>query len=97
MGISLFSCVTDDESALCRRIYDLITRRAENLVKVGRDIESEFGVPIVNKRISVTPIALVTGAIKHPERVAMALDKAAAETGVDFIGGYSALVHKGHD
>ena len=95
MGISLFSCVTDDESALCRRIYDLITRRAENLVKVGRDIESEFGVPIVNKRISVTPVALVTGAIKHPERVAMALDKAAAETGVDFIGGYSALVHKG--
>ena len=95
MGISLFSCVTDDESMLCRRIYDLITRRAENLVKVGHDIESEFGVPIVNKRISVTPIALVTGAIKHPERVAMALDKAAAETGVDFIGGYSALVHKG--
>ena len=95
MGISLFSCVTDDESALCRRIYDLITRRAENLVKVGHNIESEFGVPIVNKRISVTPIALVTGAIKHPERVAMALDKAAAETGVDFIGGYSALVHKG--
>ncbi len=95
MGFSLFSCVSDDESALCRRIYDLITRRAENLVKVGRDIESEFGVPIVNKRISVTPIALVTGAIKHPERVAMALDKAAAETGVDFIGGYSALVHKG--
>ena len=95
MGISLFSCVSDDESALCRRIYDLITRRAENLVKVGHNIESEFGMPIVNKRISVTPIALVTGAIKHPERVAMALDKAAAETGVDFIGGYSALVHKG--
>ena len=95
MGISLFSCVSDDESVLCRRIYDLITRRAENLVKVGRDIESEFGVPIVNKRISVTPVALVTGAIRHPERVAMALDKAAAETGVDFIGGYSALVHKG--
>ena len=95
MGISLFSCVSDDEGALCRRIYDLITRRAENLVKVGRDIESEFGVPIVNKRISVTPVALVTGAIKHPERMAMALDRAAAETGVDFIGGYSALVHKG--
>ncbi len=95
MGISLFSCVSDDESVLCRRIYDLITRRAENLVRVGRDIESEFGVPIVNKRISVTPVALVTGAIRRPERVAMALDKAAAETGVDFIGGYSALVHKG--
>ena len=95
MGISLFSCVTDDENALCVRIYDLITRRAENLVKVGRDIESEFGVPIVNKRISVTPVALVTGAIKNPVRVARVLDKAARETGVDFIGGYSALVHKG--
>ena len=95
MGISLFSCVTDDENALCVRIYDLITRRAENLVKVGRAIESEFGVPIVNKRISVTPVALVTGAIKNPVRVARALDKAAKETGVDFIGGYSALVHKG--
>ena len=87
MGISLFSCVTDDENALCVRIYDLITRRAENLVKVGRAIESEFGVPIVNKRISVTPVALVTGAIKNPVRVARALDKAAKETGVDFIGG----------
>ena len=95
MGISLFSCVSDDESVLCRRVYDLITRRAENLVRVGRDIESEFGVPIVNKRISVTPVALVTGAIRRPECVAMVLDKAAAETGVDFIGGYSALVHKG--
>ena len=95
MGISLFSCVTDDENALCVRIYDLITRRAENLVKVGRDIESEFGVPIVNKRISVTPVALVTGAIRNPVRVARVLDKAARETGVDFIGGYSALVHKG--
>ena len=95
MGISLFSCVTDDENALCTRIYDLITRRAENLVKVGRAIESEFGVPIVNKRIAVTPVALVTGAIKNPVRVARALDKAAKETGVDFIGGYSALVQKG--
>ena len=95
MGVSLFSCVTDDENALCVRIYDLITRRAENLVKVGRAIESEFGVPIVNKRISVTPVALVTGAIKNPVRVARALDKAAKETGVDFIGGYSALVLKG--
>ena len=95
MGISLFSCATDDESALCVRIYDRITRRAERLVEVGRAIESEFGVPIVNKRISVTPVALVTGAIRNPGRVALALDKAARETGVDFIGGYSALVHKG--
>ena len=95
MGISLFSCATDDERALAVRIYDLITRRAENLVKVGREIESEFGVPIVNKRISVTPVALVTGAIRHPIVVARALDRAAKETGVDFIGGYSALVQKG--
>ena len=95
MGISLLSCVSDDESALCVRVYDRITRQAENLVKVGRAIESEFGVPIVNKRISVTPVALITGAIRHPAKVAQALDKAARETGVDFIGGYSALVHKG--
>ena len=95
MGISLLSCVSDDESALCVRVYDRITRQAENLVKVGRAIESEFGVPIVNKRISVTPVALITGAIRHPAKVAQALDKAARETGVDFIGGYSALVQKG--
>ncbi len=95
MGISLFSCVTDDENALCVRIYDMVTRRAENLVKVGREIESEFGVPILTKRISVTPVALVTGAIRNPVSVAKALDRAAKETGVDFIGGYSALVQKG--
>ena len=94
MGVSLFSCVTDDEDRLCKNVYDLITRRAENLVKVGREIEREIGVPIVNKRISVTPAALITGAIKHPVRVAKALDDAAKATGVDFIGGYSALVHK---
>ncbi|MEE1200592.1 MAG: PFL family protein [Christensenellales bacterium] len=95
MGISLLSCVTDDERALCLRVYDLITRKAENLVKVGCAIESEFGVPIVNKRIAVTPAAMITGAIKNPVSVARALDRAARETGVDFIGGYSALVHKG--
>ena len=66
MGISLLSCVTDDEDRLCGNIYDLITRRAERLVQVGREIERDYGVPIVNKRISVTPAALVTGAIKHP-------------------------------
>lgn len=95
MGISLFSCVSDDEKKLCDNIYDLITHRAEHLVEVGQSIESEFGVPIVNKRISVTPAALVTGAIKNPVMVALALDRAAKETGVDFIGGYSALVQKG--
>ena len=87
MGISLFSCVTDDEDKLCKNVYDHITRRAENLVKVGREIEREIGVPIVNKRISVTPAALITGAIKHPVKVAKALDNAAKATGVDFIGG----------
>ncbi len=94
MGISLFSCVTDDEKKLCDNVYDLITRRAEHLVATGEQIESEFGVPIVNKRISVTPVALITGAVRHPEKVAIALDRAAKETGVNFIGGYSALVHK---
>ena len=95
MGISLFSCASDDEKRLCDNIYDLITHRAEHLVQVGQDIEREFGVPIVNKRISVTPAALVTGSIRNPVKVAQALDRAAKETGVDFIGGYSALVHKG--
>ena len=94
MGISLFSCVTDDEKKLCDNVYDLITRRAEHLVETGEQIENEFGVPIVNKRISVTPVALITGAVRHPEKVALALDRAAKETGVNFIGGYSALVHK---
>ena len=94
MGISLFSCVSDDERTLSIRVYDLIMRRAQRLVEVGCAIESEFGVPIVNKRISVTPASLITGAVKDPMCVARALDRAAGETGVDFIGGYSALVHK---
>ena len=95
MGISLLDCVTDDENALCTRVYNRITRQAQDLVRVGCAIEREFGVPIVNKRISVTPAALITGGIKRPEKLALALDRAAKETGVDFIGGYSALVQKG--
>ena len=95
MGISLFECVCDDEARLAARVYDRITRQAEHLVAVGEGLEREFGVPIVNKRISVTPISLITGAIAHPVAVARALDKAARETGVNFIGGYSALVQKG--
>ena len=94
MGISLFNCVTDDEKLLCTRVYNRIAKQAEHLVEVGRAIEREYGVPIVNKRISVTPAALISGGIKHPEKLALALDAAAKETGVDFIGGYSALVHK---
>ena len=95
MGISLFNCVCDDKRRLASRVYSRIARQAENLVKVGREIEREIGVPIVNKRISVTPISLITGAIDDPIPVADALDRAAKETGVDFIGGYSALVQKG--
>lgn len=94
MGISLFNCVTDDEKLLCSRVYTRIMHQAEHLVDVGRAIEREYGVPIVNKRIAVTPAALISGGIKHPEKLALALDRAAKETGVDFIGGYSALVHK---
>ncbi len=95
MGISLFNCVCDDEKKLAQRVYDRITTQAENLVKVGREIERDFGVPIVNKRVSVTPISLITGAIENPVVIARALDKAAKTVGVDFIGGYSALVQKG--
>ena len=95
MGISLFNCVCDDSRRLAARVYSRIVRQAENLVKVGKEIEREFGVLIVNKRIAVTPISLITGAINDPLVIAQALDKAAHETGVDFIGGYSALVQKG--
>ena len=95
MGISLFGCVSDDEDRLCDKVYDHITRTAGDLVRVGEEIERDFGVPIVNKRISVTPAALITGGIHNPVKLAFALDRAARETGVNFIGGYSALVQKG--
>lgn len=95
MGISLLGCVHDDINKLCNRIYDHITKRAERLVKVGEEIERDFGVPIVNKRISVTPVALISGGVKDPLPIALTLDRAARETGVDFLGGYSALVQKG--
>ncbi|MCQ2454393.1 MAG: DUF711 family protein, partial [Clostridia bacterium] len=95
MGISLFGCVSDDEKRLCDKVYDHITTCASRLVSTGEEIEKEFGVPIVNKRISVTPAALITGGIRHPEKLALALDRAARNTGVNFIGGYSALAQKG--
>ena len=95
MGISLFNCVCDDSRRLAARVYSRVCRQAENLVRIGEEIEREFGILIVNKRISVTPVSLITGAVNDPLAVAMALDKAAGETGVDFIGGYSALVQKG--
>ena len=97
MGISLLDCADSDAKTACRKIYDKIMRKAGNLVRVGQDIEKEFGVPIINKRISVTPIALVAGASSEKSYVeyCRTLDKAAKELGVNFIGGFSALVQKG--
>ena len=97
MGISLLSCCDPDPKRACDKVYDKITRYAEKLVKTGEDIEREFGIPIVNKRISVTPMALVAAASETEDYVpfALALDRAAAACGVNFIGGYSALVQKG--
>ena len=99
MGISLLDCIDSDLDTLCKNIYDKITASARDLVRVGDDIGLEFGVPVINKRISVTPIALVGGsACKSPEdfvKVAETLDSAAKKVGVNFIGGYSALVQKG--
>ena len=94
MGISLIGCVSDDDERLCKKVYDKICTLAGDLVSVGEAIEREFGVPIVNKRISVTPAALISGGMKEPVKLAKALDSAAMQTGVNFIGGYSALVHK---
>jgi uncharacterized protein len=97
MGISLRDCAHPDINICCRKIYDKITKYAGNLVKTGNDIESEFGIPIVNKRISVTPIALVAESCDAADYtpIAKAMDDAAREVGVNFIGGFSALVHKG--
>ena len=97
MGISLLSCADADAKTACRKIYDKITRYAERLVSVGEAIEREFGIPIVNKRISVTPIALVAAASDAADYVpfARAMDDAARTCGVNFIGGFSALVQKG--
>lgn len=95
MGISLFECAHPDPKEMAGRIYDRIARKAENLVAVGEALEREYGIPIVNKRISVTPIALVAAAAGDPLLAARAMDEAAKATGVNFIGGYSALVQKG--
>ena len=99
MGISLLDCIDPDLDALNQKIYEKITTKARNLVATGDEIATEYGIPVVNKRISVTPIALVGGAAcKKPEdfvTIARTLDKCAKEVGVNFIGGYSALVSKG--
>ena len=97
MGISLLDCAGEDAKRSCEKIYDKICHKAENLVKTGESIEREFGIPIVNKRISVTPMALIAGSSQTEDYVpfAITMDKAAKACGVDFIGGFSALVQKG--
>ena len=99
LGISLLDCIDSDLDKLNENIYNKITTLAENLVSTGKDIEKEFGIPIVNKRISVTPIALIgAAACKTPDdfvTIAKTLDDAAKKVGINFIGGYSALVSKG--
>lgn len=97
LGLSLMDCSSHDMKKLCTNIYDKITKTAENLVKTGEDIANEYGIPIINKRISVTPISIVAAATHSNSYVEIAktLDRAAKQVGVDFIGGYSALVHKG--
>ena len=96
MGISLLDCIDSDIDKACDKVYNKIVTKAKDLVKTGEQIEKEYGIPIVNKRISVTPIAMISAACdkKDPVRFALALQKAADQCGVNFIGGYSALVQK---
>lgn len=98
LGISLRDCGDPDVKAFCRNIYDKITRTAQRLVRTGEDIEAEYGIPIINKRISVTPIAIAAESCRTESylAVAEAMDAAAKEVGVNFIGGFSALVEKGY-
>ncbi len=96
MGISLFSCIREDAKETSRLAYDKICKKAENIVKVAEDLGKEYGVPVINKRISITPASLLTSSFSGQELVlAKELDRAAKTVGVDFLGGYSALVHKG--
>ncbi|MCE5220655.1 MAG: PFL family protein [Clostridium sp.] len=97
MGISLLDCIDPDGDKARIKIYDKITKSAEHLVEVGRQIESEFGIPIVNKRVSITPMSIIAGATDETDYVEFArtLDRAAHTLGIDFLGGFSALVHKG--
>ena len=96
MGISLFSCIREDAEKTATLCYDKICKKAENIVKVAGDLGNEYGVPVINKRVSITPASLLTASFSGKELVlAKALDRAAKTVGVDFLGGYSALVHKG--
>ena len=97
MGISLLDCIDPDPDKACEKIYNKITTKAKNLVSAVEGISDEYGIPIVNKRISVTPIAMLLGACPDadPVQFAKTLDRAGKAVGVNFIGGYTALVHKG--
>ncbi|MGI6745590.1 MAG: PFL family protein [Acutalibacteraceae bacterium] len=97
MGISLLDCCSEDINTLCRKVYDKITKRAQNLVPVTEQMEKEYGIPIINKRISVTPIALILASCtdKDAVKIALTLERAADACSVNFLGGFSALVHKG--
>ncbi len=95
MGISLFDCIGGDIDATCKNVYEKINSKAGSLVKTANEIASETGIPIVNKRISVTPVSLITARTGGSEKLAAVLDRCSIECGVDFIGGYSVLVHKG--
>ena len=95
MGVSLLGCIRDTAEETARKVYDLVCQKAEHIVKTAQDLSGEYGIPIVNKRVSVTPVSLITAAF--PEKaplVGKALDNAAKTLGIDFLGGYSALVHK---
>ena len=97
MGISLLDCITGDINTTCDKVYDKITRKAEHLVETGEQIEAELGIPIIHKRISVTPMAMIGAATDATSYVPLAqtLDRAASACGVNFVGGFSALVQKG--
>ena len=96
MGISLLGCIRDSAEETARKVYDLVCKKAEKIVKTAEDLSGEYGIPIVNKRVSVTPVSLITASF--PEKaplIGKALDESAKTLGIDFLGGYSALVHKG--
>ncbi len=97
MGINIMDCRGEDGEETGRRVYDKIVKYASNLVKVGNDIEKEYGIPIINKRISITPVAIIGNGFLPTDMVTIGrhLDRAAMEVGVNFLGGFSALVHKG--
>ena len=95
MGISLLSCIRDTAQETAQKVYDLVCKKAENIVKTAQDLSGEYGIPIVNKRVSVTPVSLITANFPNlAPLVGKALDNAAKTLGIDFLGGYSALVHK---